>query len=47
MVVHAFNLSTRKVEAGDLFEFEVSLVYRANLSLRIVRARQRNPVSKT
>jgi hypothetical protein len=42
VVAHAFNPSTWEAEAGDLCEFEASLVYRG--SSRIVRA-QRNLVS--
>ena len=44
VVVHTFNPSTREAEAGDLCEFEASLVYRA--SSTTARATQRNPVSK-
>jgi hypothetical protein len=41
VVVHAFNTSTWEAEAGG---FKASLVY--SMSSRIVRAIQRNPVSK-
>jgi hypothetical protein len=42
MVVHGFNPRTWKRQA-DLYDFEVTLVYRA--SYRIAMAAQRNPVS--
>jgi hypothetical protein len=42
--VHAFNPSSRDAEAGDLCEFEASLVYR--MSSRTARATQKNPVLK-
>ena len=29
VVAHGFNLSTREVETGDLYEFEDSLVYKS------------------
>jgi hypothetical protein len=45
MVVHGFNPSTQEAEAGDLFEFEASLVYRMSCSSRTVKATQRNPIS--
>jgi hypothetical protein len=44
MVAHAFNPSTWEAEAGGIFEFEASLVYR--VSSRTTRAIQRNPVSE-
>jgi hypothetical protein len=44
MDVHTFNPSTREAEASGSLKFEPSLVYRA--SSRIVKATQRNPVSK-
>jgi hypothetical protein len=44
VVVHTFNLCTRKTEAGRMSEFEASLVYR--LSSRTARATQWNSVSK-
>jgi hypothetical protein len=44
MVVHAFNPSTQKAEAGGFLEFEASLVYKVNS--RTARATQRNPVLK-
>jgi hypothetical protein len=44
MVIHTFNFSTSKAEAGgSSCEFKVSLVYRVNS--RIAKATQRNPVS--
>jgi hypothetical protein len=43
MVAHAFNPSTWEAEAGGIFEFEASLVYR--VSSRTARL-QRNPVSR-
>jgi hypothetical protein len=39
-----FHPSTQEAEAGRSLEFEASLVFR--VSSRIVRAIQRNPVSK-
>jgi hypothetical protein len=42
--VHAFNPSTWEAEAGEISEFEASLVYR--MSSRTARAIQKNPVSK-
>ena len=45
VVVHAFNPSTRELEAGRrISEFEASLVYK--VSSRTARATQRNPVLK-
>ena len=44
MVVHAFSLSTWEAEAGNLCEFEASLVYRANS--RTARATHREILSK-
>ena len=46
MVVHAFDSSTRKAEAGGFLssEFKAILVYK--VSSRRARAIQRNPVSK-
>jgi hypothetical protein len=44
VVVHDFNPSTWKAEAGGFLEFEASLVYK--VSSRTARATQRNPVSK-
>jgi len=43
-MAHAFNPSTWEAEAGSLYDFEVSLVYRK--SSWTVRAAQRNTVSK-
>lgn len=43
MVTCAFNLSTRKAEVVDLFEFEASLVCRAS-SMIACAVTQRNPV---
>ena len=42
VVAHAFHLSTWEVEAGDLYEFGVSIVYSASSRT----ARERNPVSE-
>ena len=44
MVVYAFNPSTWRQRQVDICELEASLVYR--VSSRIVKATQRNPVSK-
>jgi hypothetical protein len=44
VVAHAFNPSTREAEAGNISEFEASLVYK--VSSRTARAIQKNPVSK-
>jgi hypothetical protein len=46
VVVHAFDSSTRKAEAGGFLssEFKAILVYK--VSSRRARAIQRNPVSK-
>ena len=44
MVAHTFNSSIWESEAGDLFEFETSLIDRA--SSRTARATQRNPALK-
>jgi hypothetical protein len=43
--VHIFNPSTQGAGAGQLLDFEASLVYR--VSSRTDRATQRNPVLKT
>ena len=44
MMVHAFNPSTQKAEAGKISEFQASLVYR--VSSRTARAIQRKPCLK-
>jgi hypothetical protein len=45
VAAYAFNPRTQEAEAGGISEFKDSLVYRVNS--RMVRATQRNPVSKT
>jgi hypothetical protein len=45
VVAHALNPSTWEAEAGEISEFEASLVYR--VSSRIARVIQRNAVLKT
>jgi hypothetical protein len=42
VIAHVFNLSTQKAEAGDLCEFEASLVY--IISSRTARPTQKNLV---
>ena len=44
-MAHAFSLSTQEVEAGDLCEFEASLVYR--VSSRTAKAIQRLCLKQT
>lgn len=44
-MVHAFDRSIQEAEAGDLYEFEASLVYRM-ASSRSARAAQRNHLSQ-
>lgn len=45
MLVHALNSSTQRQRQVELSEFKASLVYK--MSFRIIRAKQRDSVSKT